>query len=145
MARLFVDTSALIKLYRTEPDSADVQACMAQEDELVISQLALLEFRTAFATPVRMRLMSSRDANTYVSAFLSTLSRYTVVDIEPAIAARAALLLDTYAVSHGLRSLDAIQLASALSAHADQPLDALLTTDLAMATIATAEGLTVKP
>lgn len=145
MARLFADTSALIKLYRTEPDSAAVQACVTEDDDLIISQLALLEFRSAFAVHVRMRLLSSGDASTYVAAFLGTLSRYEVVDLEPAIAARASLLLDAYAVSHGLRSLDAIQLASALAANAAQPLDALLTTDQAMATIAVTEGLTIKP
>jgi len=52
---------------------------------------------------------------------------------------------DTYAVSAGLRPLDALQLASALQVHATDPVDALITTDTVMTGVALASGLTIKP
>ena len=48
MARKFLDTSAVVKLHHTEPDSEAVQALFdVDNDVLLISRITLLEFRSA--------------------------------------------------------------------------------------------------
>jgi len=48
MARHFLDTSALVKLYRNERQTQAVQACIKPDDNLVLSGIAFLEFQSAF-------------------------------------------------------------------------------------------------
>lgn len=145
MARLFIDTSALVKLYRTEPETATVQAVIASEDELVISQLARLEFRSAFARLERQSAIAPADAANYVSGFIAAIGQYTVIPLTPAVAASAESLIAAHGVGRGLRTLDALQLACALEANAIQPLDGFVSTDNALRSVARAEGLTVLP
>ena len=59
--------------------------------------------------------------------------------------ARAQSLLDGYAVNEELRSLDALQLASALEENTRTPLDLFITTDNVLARVAIRCGLSVKP
>lgn len=40
---IYIDTSCLLKLFRTEPSSADVRAAIATEPEVIVSVLAELE------------------------------------------------------------------------------------------------------
>ena len=62
MARHFVDTSALVKLYRVETLSAQVQAVVQSTDTLVISALTTLEFQSAFFSLVRQQIMGKRQS-----------------------------------------------------------------------------------
>ena len=145
MARSFLDTSALIKLYRAEPNSPAVLACVAPNDNLFIARITPLEFRSAFFGLVRQRLLSLADAQTVLLAFESDLAQYISVAADEAVFVRAQTLLDTWSVSEGLRPLDALQLASALEEHARLLMDALITTDTVLAHVARASGLIVKP
>jgi predicted nucleic acid-binding protein len=61
------------------------------------------------------------------------------------VVSKAEVLIDQFAISEGLRPADALQLASALEAHAHSPLDALLTTDQVLSRCAVKSGLVVKP
>ena len=115
MARTFIDTSALIKLYRTEPDSLSVRACILPADDILISQLTPLEFRSAFYGLVRQGLLALADAQVYIAAFQNDLPQYQVIPVEAKVFQEAELLLDTYAASEGLRPPDALQLASAIA------------------------------
>ena len=62
MARHFLDTSALIKLYRSEPQTHAVQSCIKPNDTLVLSGFAFLEFQSAFFGLVRQKQISAVDA-----------------------------------------------------------------------------------
>jgi predicted nucleic acid-binding protein len=145
MARNFLDTSGLIKLYRTEPETPAVQACLTPQDDLLIARITPLEFRSAFLGLVRQRLLPLASAQSYILAFESDLAQYSIVPAEEAVFLKAQVLLETYAASDGLRPLDALELASALEEHARLPLDAFITTDTVLINVARACGLTVKP
>jgi predicted nucleic acid-binding protein len=145
LARIFTDTSALIKLYRTEPDSLAVCGCILPTDDILISQLTPLEFRSAFYGLVRQGLLALAGAQSYIVAFQNDLPQYEVIPVEAKVFQEAERLLDTYAASEGLRPLDALQLASAIAEHSSNPLDTFVTTDQILARVAAAEGFTVKP
>jgi predicted nucleic acid-binding protein len=145
MARHFVDTSALVKLYRNEPLTAAVQACVAPSDTLVISGIACLEFQSAFFGLVRQNLVALSHAQQRIALLRQDLPNFTLVPTSQALVASAEALLDRYGVSEGLRPADALQLACALEAHTGAPLDSVLTTDAILGRCAAALGLVVKP
>jgi len=145
MARHFVDTSALVKLYRNEPLTAAVQACIAPNDTLVISGIACLEFQSAFLGLVRQNLVAAAHAQQRIALLRQDLPNFTVIPLTHAVVASAEVLIDRFGVSEGLRPADAMQLACALEAHSQVPLDSALTTDAILSRCALAAGLVVKP
>jgi predicted nucleic acid-binding protein len=145
MARVFLDTSALVKLYRTEPNSHLIQACVAPDDELLICNLTLLEFDSACLAWVRHNLVTEEDARARMAAFAADLGNYGIIEITQATWQHARLLLDQFTIDEGLRSPDALQIASALQEHTRHPIDSLVTTDVVLAKVARASMLTVVP
>jgi predicted nucleic acid-binding protein len=145
MRRVFLDTSALVKLYRTEPDSGAVQACLDPDDELLICDLTPLEFESACFSWVRRNLVNEQDARLRIQAFAADLGNYTVVEITRATWNHAWNLLDQFAITEGLRPPDSLQLASALEEHSQNPIDVFVTTDMVLAKVARINGLTVVP
>jgi predicted nucleic acid-binding protein len=143
--RKFLDTSAEVKLYVPEPDTPVVQAEVDAADELLLSRLTELEFRSALYGMVRMGRISSSAANIAVTAFLSDLLNYTVVPIDEAVFQRAQILLDNHAVGDNLRPLDALQIASLLEENGRHHVDVFVTTDKVQIQVAVAHGLAVAP
>ena len=78
MARKFSDTSAVVKLYVDEPDSADIQIHIEPSDELVISRLTLLEFRSALFGKVRQGTLTLADAQARNMLFSSDVANFTL-------------------------------------------------------------------
>jgi predicted nucleic acid-binding protein len=60
MRRSFIDTSGLVKLYRNEPNSPAVRACIAQ-----VSSLAFHDHRAASAEPKQTEYEASRSSGRY--------------------------------------------------------------------------------
>ena len=145
MARHFVDTSALVKLYRDELNSPAVPAVISTDDRLVICELALLEFRSALHALVRRREMSGEHARTRIALFEQDRRNYEIVPLTSVLAQNAMGLLDQFGIAQGLRPPDALQLAAAQQAAQTEMLDAMVTTDGILATCACALGLTVLP
>jgi predicted nucleic acid-binding protein len=145
MARKFLDTSAIIKLYRDEPDSPVVRAHVAPSDELLISRLTVLEFRSALLGLVWQGKMSEHGARARIAAFDADLGSYTVVPITDSILNRAASMIEAFTPSSWLKPPDAIQIATALEAHDEATLDAVVTTDAKQRVVAEASGFVVLP
>jgi predicted nucleic acid-binding protein len=145
MARHFVDTSALVKLYRNEPLTAAVQACVAPNDTLVLSGIASLEFQSAFFGLVRQKLVGQAQALQRIALLRQDLSNFTIMPLTQTAVVSAEGLINRFGVSEGLRPADALQLACALEANGQSPLDSVLTTDAVLARCALACGLVVKP
>jgi predicted nucleic acid-binding protein len=145
MARHFVDTSALVKLYRNEPLSIAVQSCIRPNDALVLSGIANLEFQSAFFRLVRQNLIGQADASQRVALLHKDLTNYVVIAITQPLVESAEVLIGRFGISEGLRPADALQLACALEANRQSPLDSVLTTDVVLARCSVASGLVVKP
>lgn len=123
----YLDTSAFIKLVRSEPESRALRAEMATGDVLVSSVLLLLEGRRAAARYGPVALVRARAA----------LSTVTLLPIDDATLETAAGLEPSE-----LRSLDALHLAAALSLAGD--LGRVYCYDLRLATAARTLGLDVR-
>ena len=93
MARLVPDTSALVKLYRNEPNSPQVRTCVHSDDTLLIAQLTPLEFASAFYGMVRRSPLLPKEATTYIAAFRGDLTRYQIISANNFVFQEAERLL----------------------------------------------------
>jgi hypothetical protein len=127
---IYLDTSAIVKLVRAEPESAElVEWLNSRDEETVTSVLAEVE-------TVRALRREAPELLADVSSVLGQIARF---DIDAAVRAAAAAY-----PSPGLRSLDAIHLATAdqLGA-AGASVTAFVTYDKTLARVAMEAGMSV--
>lgn len=137
---LYVDSSALAKLYVPEGDSEEVDSYLRGKIGLMISELAITEVLSATARRKRDGELSAGVANRIRDALLSDADSgaFVRLHLDPAVHREAErLLLMTTAVP--LRTLDALHLALAFSGAATH----VLTFDRRMREAALLSGLNV--
>lgn len=110
---VFLDTSALVKLYHEEDSSLEVERALSNVEEIYLSGLAELEFRSTIWKKIRTKEIDEDIANTVIEAFEYDSNNYSWVEIDSEIIQSSKDLLMLHGKS-GLRTLDAIQLSSAL-------------------------------
>ena len=102
--RLYLDAGAIVKRYAAEPGSDAVHAALLSHDRWLTTPLAFTEV-------VRALSLGGEAGSGEAARFRQEWPLYTPVAVDQALVERAAEL----AVSAGLRTLDAIHLASALT------------------------------
>jgi predicted nucleic acid-binding protein len=112
--KAFLDTSSLLKLYHQEADTDVLSNSLADVEEIYLSELARLEFRSAAWKKVRTKEIDSEIAQAIVAYFEEDYSKFSWIKLDSTIINQAVSLLNQYGIV-GLRTLDAIQLSSALS------------------------------
>lgn len=164
MPAYFFDTNALVKVYIYERGSPWVNAAMAGKPPpgIYISELARVELPSALYKVERIRAYSQALTDTAINRFHADLRlsaptrRLKVFEIAPLSAQVLALadsLLRAYRTGnpYALRSLDAIQLASAVLARFSLPATergsfTFVTVDRQLRGVAGAEGFpTINP
>ena len=128
---LYVDSSALLKRYVDEHDSAAAVAHMAADPVLVTSRVTEVEVRRNLA-----RLLDGADLDAARRRFAEDLDAFALVVIDAATCNEAARIAEQTLC----RSLDAIHLASALRAGAATT---VLTFDRRQADVGRSLGLSV--
>jgi predicted nucleic acid-binding protein len=106
---LYLDTSALAKLYVAEPGSALVDAWLAASRIVGTSLITAAETTAALAKVRRMGLLDEHSAGEAVGRFREQWSSYVRLPLTEAVVWRAA----EFAWDHGLRGYDAVHLATA--------------------------------
>lgn len=107
---LYLDTSALVKLYVRERGSLQTRKLADHADALATSVVAYAEARSAFARLWRVRPASAGRHRARVTQLDRDWSRYLQVELTPALGRSAGELAE----AHALRGFDAIHLASGL-------------------------------
>lgn len=111
----FLDTSSLLKLYHHELGTEELIAKLASGIEIIyLSELAILEFRSAIWKKARMREIDTETADRMIICFHQDFAKFQWIEINNHIIQQAQHLLMKYGLA-GLRTLDAIQLACALT------------------------------
>ncbi|MFK7601923.1 type II toxin-antitoxin system VapC family toxin [Deinococcus sp. SM5_A1] len=124
MSVLYVDSSALAKLYLRE-DEAKRQQVMAladSADEVASSAIAFAEVASAFARNFHQGKLSEPQFWEYFNSFEQDWQSVTQITVAPSVSSRASQLLKAHA---GLRGMDALHLASALIIRETQTLQFL--------------------
>ena len=107
---LYLDTSALVKLYVREAGTSETRARVGEASLVATSRVAYPEARAAIARRQREAAITQRALDRAVSALDRDLGRFVVVELSAKVAKRAGDLAER----RGLRGFDAIHLASAL-------------------------------
>ena len=106
-----------MKLYVEEPDSDQVRKIVAADHEVLVSDLAYVEFHSAIERRRRERSLTASAAAGVVARFRDDWPKRDRLALSTDVVVRAAELV----ARHPLRSLDALHLASALLAAASAP------------------------
>ena len=135
---LYCDTSALIKLFLSEPGSAEFTGIVRGRADLLVSDLAITEAASAISRRVRQGATTLEEARRAQHTIIESLdgAPYLRVELTREVHRRAERLLLTL-TNIPLRAADALHLALALSARAAS----LASFDMRLATAARAVGL----
>ena len=113
---IFLDTSCLFKLYHYENDTQKIIDTIAKNNVTIIflSELAKIEFTSTIWKKVRTLEFTELRRKTIYSRFESDFESYSFIPADKILMDCARNLVDKYG-KQGLRTLDSIQLATALS------------------------------
>lgn len=121
MNTLFVDTSSLVKFYYPEQDSGAVEVGLLGAERVYLSELTRVEFVSAMARKVRGGEIGKSEFARLTAAFDEDCLalRFSLVALGDDILNEARSLAERLGVDHALRTLDGLQLASAMRSGAD--------------------------
>lgn len=141
--KLFFDTSALFKLYQKEEGTDELMEFLRKNpvNAIYLSEITGIEFSSAVWKKCRKREISENIAETLIEKFDKDSAKFRFVPQNFTLRKSAKELIAKY-WSYGLRTLDSIQLASALSIKKD--INFFLTSDKLLANVAIQEGMNVK-
>lgn len=111
MNLIYLDTSALVKLYVREPGTDDVQRLAKSSASIGTSLISKAEAAAAFSKAIRVGYLPPEEARAAWGAFLDAWPSVVRLAINETIATQAG----TLAFSYGLRGYDAVHLATALN------------------------------
>jgi predicted nucleic acid-binding protein len=140
----FLDSSALAKLYHDESGTQRVEAiALTPGNRISIARLATIELPSSFAIRVRSHLLTRAAGFISLQVFQRDLisNRFHVGPVSEGDFALAAALIERYGLEHRLRSLDALQLASAIKLKRLGRLDYFVAADRVLCEVAALEGL----
>lgn len=107
---LYLDTSALAKLYAEEEGTVTVERAIDEAEAVATSVVAYAEARAALARKLREGVFSSEEHREAVEALDEDWETLDTPDVTDDLVRRAGALAE----EHALRGFDAIHLASAL-------------------------------
>ena len=129
---LYVDSSALLKRYVAEPDSAAADEWLRSDPQLVTGRHTVIEARRNLA-----RLVSQRELSRAKEALSADLEAFILVELDAVTCERAAAVAEVT----GVRTLDALHLAAAQRAGGTEI--TMLTFDVRQAQAARGLGMQV--
>lgn len=146
MPNYFFDTSAVGKCYRAEAGSATLEALLASPGSIfAVSRLTIVELHSAYAKLVRTGHLTPPEFEKLTRRFRADVrtKRWRVVRVTVAHFESAIRLVRRVGLTKNLRTLDALQLAVALSLNEPSQHVEFVCADQALCDIARAEGLSV--
>ncbi len=106
---LYLDTSALVKLYVDEPGRGAVTAALSAQSVVATQELAYIEAHAAFSRAERDGRLTHADLERLRADFNRDWGSYLVVKVSQPLQEQAVKLVDSFA----LRAYDAIHLSAA--------------------------------
>jgi len=136
----FFDSSAIIKRYHRETGTEKVDEIVDGIGEIYISSLALIETIATLRRKVKERKLTHNRFSKLKSAFLYDVEkRYALIPIEDSLVVDALYLAEKYA----MKSLDSLQLASALKIKSVEEEIIFVSADLQLLKFAQKEGFEI--
>ncbi len=137
---LYLDASALVKLFVPEPESDTLNQALVGAEDVILSDLALTEMASALGRRTREGLLTSAEARRLHREAEKLAASCRRAELTPPVHRRAERLLLT-SRTVALRTLDALHVAMALDAAAAT----VVTYDPRLRDAAASQGLFVAP
>ena len=110
----FLDTSVLVKLYHNEMNSEKIIEQLKSVSQIYLSEIAKIEFCSAIWKKFRTKEIDINQTKKVISLFLNDSDKFIWINLNSKILQKAVNSLSDFG-DIGLRTLDSIQLASALT------------------------------
>lgn len=138
--KIFLDTSSLFKLYHREAETAELEQNLSaiKITSIYLSEIAKVEFTSTIWKKVRTKEITEAEAQTTSDLFEFDFGKYNFITTDSIIIEQARLLTSKYG-TQGLRTLDSIQLATAVSLLSQ--VDIFLTADKLLKSLLVKENL----
>lgn len=142
--RIFLDTSSLIKLYHEEKDSESFKNIIIQNpiSSIFLSELTRVEFLSALWKKVRQGELTTEIVGQMAALFEHDAAQFNFLPLDDHIVHNACALLAKYGLD-GLRSLDSVQLATAIALR--DKADFFVTSDKLLRALLVKEQLPTEP
>ncbi|MEN8119430.1 MAG: type II toxin-antitoxin system VapC family toxin [Bacteroidota bacterium] len=112
---IFLDTSSLLKLYHNEKGTKElIELISGNFEKIYLSEIAKIEFSSAIWKKVRSKEFKKEGAKQVIAFFEKDFGNYQWISVQTVIINSAKELIKQYG-NNSLRTLDAIQLACAIS------------------------------
>lgn len=141
--KIFLDTSSLFKLYHKETGTIELENLFSTSkiSAIFLSEITKIEFTSTVWKKIRTKEISDKKGQTTLGLFDADCEKYTFVTTDSIIVEQARVLTSKYG-HEGLRTLDSIQLSTAVSlVHLA---DIFITADQLLNSLFLAEGLSVE-
>ena len=110
---VFFDTSSLVKFFKVEQGTDQVtEIILSRNNQIYISELARLEMLSAFQRKFRNHQIDLIHLNDAISGFNEQLAAFNLESLNQLILDEAGTMLQKFGKDFGLRTLDAIHLAT---------------------------------
>ncbi len=136
---VFLDTNAVVKLYHQEIGTDNLTDFLARNATnliITITDLTRIEFHSTFLKRVRMKQIDLKAVYQVFAAFDIDAKMFNIIEVDDEVKKFSITLLDGLAYQKSLRTLDAIQLATAIVSHQLVPVDYFITADKKLLKIA---------
>lgn len=146
MAIYFFDTSAIAKNYHLETGSLQVDTLLNEpQSTFFISRLSVVEMQSVFALKVRTGVLTESEFHNLRYRSLADVAnrRLQVIRLLTSHFQKAERLINRYATSRSLRTLDALQSSVALSLRGRNLIDHFVCADKNLCAVAALESLSV--
>jgi predicted nucleic acid-binding protein len=142
--KIFLDTSTLFKLYHRESDTAELESRLSAIaiTGIYLSEITKVEFTSTIWKKVRTKEISMLQAQKTLDLFELDFGKYNFVTTDSIIIEQARLFTSKYGMQ-GLRTLDSIQLSTAVSLF--HQADIFFTADKLLQSLFVIEGLQTDP
>jgi predicted nucleic acid-binding protein len=141
--KIFLDTSSLLKLYHYEQGTEMLDKLFEDfaVSKVFLSEIAKVEFDSAIWKKVRTGELMQDEALSLIDSFELDYDKYNFIELDSEIVNNARNLISKHGTT-GLRTLDSIQLSSALKVKSE--LSLFVTADDLLRHLAETENLYVK-
>jgi predicted nucleic acid-binding protein len=138
--KLFLDTCSLFKLYHREVDTILLEKLFSTLTitGIYLSEITKVEFTSTIWKKIRTKEITAFEAQSILDLFENDFIKYSFVATDTAIIEQARILTSKYG-TQGLRTLDGIQLSTAVSLSAN--VDLFITADKLLANFMVCENL----
>lgn len=138
--KIFFDTSSLFKLYHKETGTAALEQLFiaVKITSIYLAEITKIEFSSTVWKKVRTKEITHLEAQTTIALFENDFAKYSFVATDSIIIEQARILTSKYG-NQGLRTLDSIQLSTAISLF--QHADVFFTDDKLLKSLFELEGL----